>query len=141
MSEKSFEKRLCVRFQIPGAEVKYKKESTFFKKSDFGDEPLPLIDISRGGIRFFAHEIPKFDSRITIRIFLPEESAPLVLEGTVRWYSPNPDARYKYQIGVQILPYGGGKDENSPAALHKIIELEEKFLAETEPPEDIPEKV
>ena len=141
MIEKNFEKRLCVRFKVPGAEIKYKKESTFFKKTDFGDEPLPLLDISRGGIRFFAHEIPKFDTRITILIFLPEESEPLVLAGVVRWYSPNPDARYKYQIGVQLLPYGGGKDENSPDALKKIIELEDRFLAEMEPPDNIPETV
>lgn len=141
MADKNLEKRLCVRFKIPGAEIKYKKESSFFKKSDFGEEPLPLIDISRGGIRFFAHEIPKFDSRITILMFLPEESEPLVIEGMVRWYSPNPDARYKYQVGVQFLPYGVGKDENSPDALKKIIELEDKFLAEMEPPDDIPETV
>jgi hypothetical protein len=141
MADRNLEKRLCVRFKIPGAEIKYKKESSFFKKSDFGDEPLPLIDISRGGIRFYAHEIPKFDSQLTILLFLPEESAPLALDGTVRWYSPNPDARYKYQVGVQFLPYGVGKDENSPDTLEKIIELEEKFLAEMEPPDDIPETV
>ena len=141
MGETNLEKRLCVRFQIPGAEIKYRKESTFFKKSDFGSEPLPLIDLSRGGIRFLAHEIPKFDSRITLRLFLPDEPAPLVVEGIVRWYSPNPDARYKYQIGVQLLPYGESKDHNPPEILEKIITLEDKFLSETEPPDNIPETV
>ena len=141
MDKTSLEKRLCVRFQIPGAEIKYKKESTFFKKSDFGSEPLPLIDISLGGVRFFAHEIPKFDTRITIQLFLPEDPSPLVLEGVVRWFSPNPDARYKYQIGVQLLPYGEKKDHNRPEILKKIVALEEQFLAEIEPPPDIPEKV
>ena len=141
MGETNLEKRLCIRFQIPGAEIKYRKESTFFKKSDFGSEPLPLIDLSRGGIRFLAHEIPKFDTRITLRLFLPDEPAPLVIEGIVRWYSPNPDARYKYQIGVQLLPYGESKDHNPPEILRKIVALEDRFLSEMEPPDDIPETV
>jgi hypothetical protein len=140
MADSSLEKRICVRFQIPGAEVKYKKEPTFFKKTDFTAESLPLIDISRGGIRFFDHEIPKFDTRLTIQLFLPDERGPLVLAGIVRWFSPNPDARYKYQIGVQLLPYGESRDHNPSEILKKIIALEEKYLSELEP-EDIPETV
>jgi len=141
MEETTLEKRLCVRFQIPGAEVKYKKESTFFRKAEFNPEAFPLVDISRGGIRFYSHEIPKFDTHVIVELFIPDDPVPLVLEGTVRWYSPTPDARYKYHLGVQLFPYGEGKGHNPQHVLKRIIDLEKQFLETVEPPDEGPETI
>jgi Tfp pilus assembly protein PilZ len=139
MVEKSLEKRTCLRFRIPGASVKYKKEKISLKKNDYIAEFLPVLDISRGGICFLAQELLKFGSLITLQISAPGETVPLTLKGTVRWHSPSPGHSYRYQIGVQFLPYGEKKGQNYPGALVKLIALEQKFMAETAPPEEEPE--
>ncbi|MGA2585991.1 MAG: PilZ domain-containing protein [Candidatus Aminicenantales bacterium] len=139
MDDESLEKRICVRFRIPDAEIRYKKEKFFIKRTDFIDEPLPMLDMSRGGIRFFSRELLKFDSIVTVKITVLEEKEPLILRGTVRWYMMNSDPTYKYQLGVQFLPYGEKKDQNSSQTLARIITLEQKYMDETMIPENPPE--
>jgi hypothetical protein len=124
MADESLEKRTCIRFRIPGATVKYRHE-------DGIAEFCPVLDVSRGGISFLAQEMLKYESLVEMKISIPGETSPLILKGLVRWYSPNPGKSYKYQIGVQFLPYGESKDHNYPGALTKIIALEQKFLDET----------
>jgi Tfp pilus assembly protein PilZ len=129
MGEQSgLEKRTCVRFRIPGATVKYKRPKSFFRKSGYIAEFCPILDISRGGIRFLSTELLKFESETTLKISVPEESEPLSLTGIVRWYTVNPGQSYKYQIGVQFHPYGEKKGQNEPGVLKKLIALEQNFL-------------
>jgi hypothetical protein len=129
MIELNLEKRTCLRFRIPGASVSYKKDKPFLKKGeDYIEEFCPVLDISRGGIRFLSQEILKYESKVSLKISIPGETIPMTLRGIVRWYSPNPGKSYKYQIGVQFFPYGEKKDQNNPASLTKIIALEQKFL-------------
>lgn len=131
MSEQILERRTCARFRIPGATVAYKKMKGLFKKPSYGGEFLPVLDISRGGIRFLSQGIIENDTRIYLKIQVPGDNFPLAMTGTVRWYSPNPGMSYKYQIGVQFHPYGEKKDMNYPGNLVKIISYEQKFLDET----------
>lgn len=139
MDKESLEKRICARFRIPDAEIRYKKEKSFIKRTDFIDEPLPMLDMSRGGIRFFSRELLKFDSIVTVKITVFEENEPLILKGTVRWYMMNSDPIYRYQLGVQFLPYGEKKDQNSSQTLARIIALEQKYMDETMILENPPE--
>jgi hypothetical protein len=53
------------------------------------------------------------------------------MDGIVRWFASNPGQSYKYQLGVQFLPYGDKKDMNYPGNLVKIISYEQKFMDET----------
>jgi Tfp pilus assembly protein PilZ len=132
MGDLNLEKRTCLRFRIPGASVSYKKDKPFLKKGeDYIEEFCPVLDISRGGIRFLSQEILKFESKVALKISIPGETIPMTIKGIVRWYSPNPGKSYKYQIGVQFLPYGEKKDQNNPAVMTKIVALEQKFLDES----------
>jgi hypothetical protein len=131
MADENLEKRTCIRFRIPGATVKYKAEKKFLRKHDYIAEFCPVLDISRGGIRFLAQELLKFESRVEMKISIPGETSPLIVKGIVRWYSPNPGKSYKYQIGIQFLPYGESGNHNYPGVLTKIIALEQKFLDES----------
>jgi len=129
MVELNLEKRTCLRFRIPGATIGYKKDKPLTKKGEnYIEEFCPVLDISRGGIRFLTQEILKYESKVSLKISIPGETSSMTLKGIVRWYSPNPGKSYKYQIGVQFLPYGEKKDQNNPAGLTKIIALEQKFL-------------
>jgi hypothetical protein len=131
MTEDILEKRTCARFRIPGATVAFKKIGGFLKKPVYGGEFLPVLDISRGGIRFLCHEVIEHDTRIYLKIQVPGDNFPLTMTGTVRWYSPNPGMSYRFQVGVQFLPYGEKKDMNYPGSLVKIISYEQKFLDES----------
>ncbi len=133
MGDKSVERRLCQRFKIPGATVSYRKNRLFSSKSRTEEEFCPVLDLSRGGVRFLTQKPLKFKSKICLQLSIPGERAPLDLKGRVRWSTFNAGKSYKYQAGVQFNPYGLEKDQNVPQTLTKIVALEQKFV-ETETP-------
>lgn len=128
MSDKGIERRICQRFKIPGSTVSYKRERLIFSPRAFEQEFCPVLDISRGGVRFLTQKPLKFKARVSLQISIPGERVPLNLKGHVRWASFNPGKSYKYQAGIQFNPYGDKKGQNYPGALVKIIALEQKFI-------------
>lgn len=131
MEEKEIDGRSCLRFEIPGATVNYKKKILLSSKEKHDEEFCPVLDISRGGLRFLTQKPLKINSNVNLKIALPGEKIPLIQKGRVRWASFYVGKSYKYQIGVQFDPYGEKKRQNYPGNLTKIIALEQKFV----PPE------
>jgi hypothetical protein len=130
--DEELEKRGCVRFRIPGAVIAYKRDKSLFHRNpDYGGEFLPVLDISRGGIRFLCSENMALDTRVHLRVQVPGDPTPLKIDGVIRWTAPNVGQSFKYQIGVQFFPYGEKKGMNYPGALVKIIAFEQKFLDNT----------
>jgi len=128
MANKSIERRTCFRFEIPGATISYKLDKILSSPhGKYGEEFCPILDISRGGMRFVSQKSFKINTKINIKISIPGERAPMTLKGRVRWSAANPGKSYKYQIGVQFNPYGEKKGQNYPGSLVKIIALEQKF--------------
>ncbi|MGQ9672722.1 MAG: PilZ domain-containing protein [Candidatus Aminicenantales bacterium] len=136
MDESKIERRACLRFKIPGATVSYQKKTFLFAKPGFVEEFCPLLDISRGGVRFLAQNLLKPNTEIFLKISVPGERIPFTMKGAVKWASPAEGKTYKYQIGVQFHPYGEAKDQNLPGNLVKIIALEQKFLEKREEGEE-----
>jgi hypothetical protein len=130
MAENQYERRSCVRFRIPGATVDYQRK-TFFPKPGYIEEFCPLVDISRGGIRFLAQKPLKTETEVSVKISVPGERIPFVMKGIVKWSSPGEGKTYKYQVGVQFNPYGDKKEENLPQNMVKIMALEQKFVEKT----------
>lgn len=128
MVNKGIERRLCQRFKIPGATVSYRKERFLAAEGRFVEEFCPVLDLSRGGVRFLTQKPLKFKSKIILQVSVPGERIALNLRGRVRWSTFNAGKSYKYQAGVQFNPYGEEKVQNYPGALVKIIALEQKFL-------------
>jgi hypothetical protein len=128
MSDKGIERRICRRFKIPGATVSYKREGFLFSPKGFNEEFCPVLDISRGGVRFLTQNTIKAKTPVSLQISVPGERIPLNLKGHVRWLSFNPGKSYKYQVGVQFNTYGEKKEQNYPGTLVKIIALEQKFI-------------
>lgn len=133
MGEKDVEKRLCQRFRIPGATISYRVLRLFLSKSGTDEEFCPVLDLSRGGVRFLTQKPLKFKSRIRLQLSVPGERVPLDLTGRVRWSTFNTGKSYKYQAGVQFDPYGLEKGQNGPQALTKIVGLESKFVEPENP--------
>ena len=127
MVYKGIERRTCIRFEIPGATLNYKREKTFLPEGKYVEEFCPVLDISRGGLRFLTQEDLKMNTMVSMQISLPGERIPLEMKGQVRWSAVNAGKSYKHQVGVQFNPYGEKKGQNYPGALVKIIALEQKF--------------
>ena len=119
MEEKEIEKRTCIRFQIPGATISYQ-----FKEHI--EEFSPLIDISRGGLKFIGKKPPEMNTEVTLNISIPGERIPLTMKGKVQWISYVED-KDQYFIGVEFNPYGEEQGENYPGNMVKIIALEQKY--------------
>jgi len=128
MGEKEVERRLCQRFKIPGATISYGREGLFSSKSGTAEEFCPVLDLSRGGVRFLTQKPLKFKSRIRLQLSIPGERVPLDLRGRVRWSTFNAGKSYRYQAGVVFNPYGLEKSQNNPQALAKLVSLEMKFM-------------
>ena len=119
MEEEGIEKRTCIRFQIPGATVSYQ-----FK--EHVEEFSPLVDISRGGLKFIGKKPPEINTEVTLNISIPGERIPLTMKGKVQWIS-YVEAKDQYFIGVEFNPYGEKQGENYPGNMVKIIALEQKY--------------
>jgi len=119
LEEKEIEKRTCIRFQIPGATVSYE-----FK--EHVEEFSPLVDMSRGGLKFIGKKPPEIHAEVTLNISIPGERIPFILHGKVQWIS-YVEAKDQYFIGVQFNPYGEKQGENYPGNMVKIIALEQKY--------------
>jgi Tfp pilus assembly protein PilZ len=133
MGYKGKEKRICIRFQVPGATLDYKKRGFFSASFDYEDNCLPILDLSRGGLRFLSNHDLRINTKLHLRIAIPEQEELLYLDGKVRWTRPNAGFSYKFQIGVQFNPYGLKEGQNSPAALTMLESLEEKSKEEETP--------
>ncbi len=126
---KGIDRRAYKRIKIKGATVTYKEGRFFFSKKQYVEEFYPVVEISRGGVRFLGKKLFTISSQVSLKISLPEEPSPLILRGRVRWTSLNPAMSYKYQIGIQFDPFAWKKGCNHPEVLEKIMKLEQKFLA------------
>ncbi|MCK4363988.1 MAG: PilZ domain-containing protein [Candidatus Aminicenantes bacterium] len=129
MEYKGINRRAYKRIKIEGATVTYKEGRFFFSKKQYVEEFYPVVEISRGGVRFLGKKLFTISSKVSIKISLPEESSPLILRGRIRWTSLNPAMSYKYQIGIQFDPFAWKKGCNHPEVLEKIMKLEQKFIA------------
>jgi Tfp pilus assembly protein PilZ len=119
LEEEGIEKRTCIRFQIPGATISYE-----FK--EHVEEFSPLVDISRGGLKFIGKKPPEINADVSLKISVPGERIPLTMHGKVRWIS-YVEAKNQYFIGIQFNPYGEKQGENYPGNMVKIIALEQKY--------------
>jgi len=120
------ERRINERFKLQNAFVSYSlKKGIFFKKSYV--EKYPVIEISRGGVRFYDEKPLKIDKEVVLKLFLPKLDDPLTLRGKVVWASFSEDAEYKYQNGIQFFPFGPEQGFNPPEALDRIIKIEKEI--------------
>jgi hypothetical protein len=132
MTEKTVERRKCIRFVIPGSSLSIKILNPLSIQKEYGEEFCPVADISRGGIRFLCKNALSLDSHVSLKIAIPGEQIPLNLSGIIKWIGTSAGKNYAYQIGVQFYPYGEGNHQNYPGALVKIIALEQKFASTEE---------
>ncbi|MCP4117811.1 MAG: PilZ domain-containing protein [Desulfobacteraceae bacterium] len=121
-------KRQCQRFNVRGTTLHYKEKPLLWGKGEFSRDYYPVLDISRGGLKFLSnHKIPA-GSRLTLRINFPGLDHSKEIKAVVRWISRNREASYRYQNGVSFNAYGSGRQENHVETLNFLKLLESKYL-------------
>lgn len=123
------ERKRFKRLKIPKARVNIMQKQFLFYRKKYSEEFCPVVDLSRGGIRFLCRKLLSSNiKKISLQIYIPGERSYLNLKGRIRWISLNPMVNFKYQVGVQFNPFGEKRDNNRPEKLKRIIELEKKLL-------------
>lgn len=119
------EKRQCHRFNIPGTTLYYKKDSLLPYKGPYPDDYYPVLDISKGGLRFLTNKRPKIGLPVEVKISVPEADYQPEIKGVVCWVSRNLEKSYRYQTGVMFNAYGNRKKENPSEVLSFFQSLEQ----------------
>jgi|YelNatPaOPRAMG01_1025707.scaffolds.fasta_scaffold67642_2 hypothetical protein len=125
------DRRICERFQIPGATVSYKKKGLLRMGRTFAETSCPLVEISYNGVRFLNRKELEPDQEILVEILSPANETALTLKGKVIWSEAVEGNGY--HTGIQFYPYGRKKGENEPRKLSHIKRWAEKYvnIAET----------
>ena len=126
------EKRECKRFRVPDATLVYKVDKFLFSDKAYSERAYPIIDLSKGGLRFMCDRSFRKNTKLSMKISIPGEKAPMTLKGRVIWCMFSPVMGNKYQIGIQLETYGKGKHMNDPRNLEKISDLEKEYLGKEE---------
>lgn len=117
-------KRSCIRFNVPGAILSYRKKPRFWRRNGYSEDRFPVLDLSRGGAKFLSDHRLKVGLEIDVQVHLPEVDQTLEMAAVVRWVSRNPEASYRFQTGIAFAPYGTRKRENPPEILDQLKQLE-----------------
>ncbi len=120
-------KRHCKRFNILGTTLHYKKKSFLWLKREFSRDYFPVLDISKGGLKFLNNNKINAGTAVVLKLNIPEIPATIQVKACIRWIAKNPESSYRYQIGVSFNSYGKSKNENSLKVLSLLKSLEEKF--------------
>ena len=118
------EKRQCQRFNAPGTTLYYKMKRGVFHKEKYSEDYFPVLDISRGGLRFLTNDRIKVGLPVQIRLTIPGVDFQPEIKAIVRWISKNREESYRYQTGVSFNAYGDRKKENPLEILAFIESLE-----------------
>jgi len=120
-------KRSCERFVIFGAKLSFKKGGFLCLHHKYTYDCYPILDLSYGGLRFLTQDRIKMDTKLTMKIYDPNDKVRVTMKGKVTWTSRNPGQSYAYQIGVQFSPYGEKGSQNHPDSLDDLVDFERKF--------------
>jgi Tfp pilus assembly protein PilZ len=117
-------RRKCQRFNIPGTTLYYKKIPLFWGKKQYSEDYFPVLDISRGGLKFLCNDRIGPGESIVIKLNIPGSEAGVEIRAIVRWISRNREQSYRYQTGVSFNSYGTGKKDNPVDILSFLKALE-----------------
>ena len=122
------EQRENLRFQVLGATLQYERPKLFTGTESLSEKDCPVIDMSRGGVRFLADTLLSAGMQVNLRIGMPDDSDVAVLRGQVRWAFRDRGA-YRYRIGVQFAPFGSEAGCNRPATMTILERWESRLKA------------
>ena len=118
------EKRRCRRFEIPGAEVKFKKGGLLFFVQAFS-EPCPVINVSKGGISFTCDKKLSNGKKLVVQLLIPNET-PLNLNSIAQRQEQIMGSEKKLSA-VEFMPFGSRYGWNARESLDVLRKLNKKY--------------
>ncbi len=127
---KAVKKRTCDRFTIPGTALYYKNKPGLFLKHNYSEVYYPVINFSRGGVKFLCDERLKAGTALVVKIDIPGVQENVELFASVRWISKNPEQSYLYQTGIAFNSYGNKKNDNPMEMLSLLEKIEDQTVTD-----------
>ncbi len=118
------ERRRCRRFEIPGAEVTFKKRGLLVFVQAFS-EPYSVVNVSKGGIAFNCDKKLSKGRKLVVQLLIPDET-PLNLNSIVRRQEQIMGSKKKF-TGVEFMPFGSRHGWNTQESLDVLRKLDEKY--------------
>jgi hypothetical protein len=118
------EKRRCRRFEIPGAEAKYKKTGLLALFFNGFSEPHPVINVSKGGLAFVCDKKLSKGKKLVVQLMVPDKIF-LNLNAVVRRQEITVGSDRRL-TGVEFMPFGGRNVWNTRESLDVLRKLDEK---------------
>ncbi len=117
------ERRKCRRFEIYGAEVRYKKTGILAWCKGFS-KSYPLTDISKGGLSFYCNKKLSIGKKLMVQIQTPNET-PFILNAIVRRQAIVSGVKSKL-TGIQFMPFCDRHGCNTFEVLEILRALDKK---------------
>lgn len=117
-------RRVCKRFEIPGAEGKFKKSGLMVFMKGFS-EPCQVLNVSKGGLAFLCDKRFEKNEKVVVQLIAPGEE-PMSFNSIVRRQS-------SYQLsdalftGVEFTPFGKSRGSNPKEYLNVLRRLDKKY--------------
>ena len=111
---------------IPGCTLYYRNKPGLLIRTKYSEDYFPVINLSRGGVKFLCNERLKPGQDVVIKINIPGESQHPEINANIKWVSKNTEQSYRYQTGVAFNAYGNGKNENPEDILVFLKTLEQR---------------
>jgi AraC-like DNA-binding protein len=115
------ETRYHPRRVIPGTTVRYRMRGFWMRTRSFS-QPLPLVDLSCGGLALLSDAVLATDKPISLMLKFLDKSEEIRLEGRTVYAVATGIASFRYRIGIQFLPFANRRGCNHPKALD-ILEM------------------
>lgn len=122
--EKCVERRKCRRFEVPEAQVRFRKNGLFIFSNGLSKE-YPVLNMSKGGLAFECDENFVKNEKLTVRLLVPDEIS-LDLRSLVRWkgWSQSHGSQF---VGVEFKPFGNRRGWNPLEALDRLRLLDAEY--------------
>ena len=117
-------KRKCRRFDIPGAEGRYKKKDLLVAFKGFSDLHY-VVDISKGGMSFYSDKKFSKGKKLIVQIVVSDEIL-LTLNAVVRRQEKIIGSS-EVMVGVQFLAFNDEEGYNTEESLNILRELDRKY--------------
>jgi hypothetical protein len=115
--EEHSDRRYMERYQISGAEVLYRSQSTSRIWSKF-QGPVSVVNLSKSGICFKTAKKMVTGEQYEIKVLIPKERK-IKLKGKIVWTTSSYQQKATL-AGMHFLPFGGDKKYNPLSSLTRL---------------------
>ena len=99
------ERRREARFKVKDCYLKCSKAGLLLFLRKPGGSPLPVLNLSAGGLEFASPQRMEFEQKLRIHLDVPAFGEVLKLAAGVRWCKAVPDREF-FRVGAQFSKLG-----------------------------------